>query len=164
MRTFDANIGQINRLPWPDPLARFHAGLLAFPARLMADLPARVRLEVGDSVGRRLVITTHDGEASALRATGEVAIDGPEWTALAIAAESDRAFASDLAVLLALRGPGLITEDAALAGARPDAPRGWSVGTVLARLGLDLARPGSIATGAAASHDANEEHALPRAA
>lgn len=68
-------------------------------------------------------------------------LDGAEWTALTIAAESDRVFAPELELLLGTRGPGHITLEAALDGVRPDPDRGWSVGTVLARLGLVVEAP-----------------------
>jgi hypothetical protein len=108
----------------------------------LAGLPASVRLDTLDGAGREIVVATCPHEAAALRETGATVLGGDEWHALAIGAESDRVFAGDLPVLLALRGPGRITEESVLAGARPDASRGWSVGTVLGRLGLEPARPG----------------------
>jgi hypothetical protein len=136
---------------------RPHAGVLAFPARLLAGLPAPVWIELIDQEGRPLIVATGP-LAEAARQLGENVIDGEEWSALAEAAESDRVFASDLALLLGTRGPGKITPEAALAGARADAPRGWTVGTVLARLGLHVAPV--FAVGPAA----NEGHVERRAA
>lgn len=147
MRTFEENIGEISMLPRPAGLPpRPHNGLLGFPARLVEGLPAHVRLDVVDRGGRGVVIATGPDEAERLRAAGEIVIDGQEWTALAVAAESDRVFAADLEVLLATRGPGRITAEIALAGARADPPRGWSVGTVLDRLGLRLLDRAAVAS------------------
>ena len=138
MRTFEENIGEFAS-PWTSGSPVLHAGLLAFPARLLSGLPAAVRIDLVDEAMRPLVIATGAAEAEALRGEGATVIDGPEWTALAEATESDRMFANDLTVLLGLRGPGRITSEVALSGARADPPRGWSVGTVLGRLGLEVA-------------------------
>lgn len=162
MRTFEENIGEISRFDRPATAAAIHAGLLTFPARLLADLPVPVRLDVLDRAGRALSIATSADEAAALRARGVTVLDRTEWTALVVAAESDRVFADDLEILLGLRGPGAITPEAALSGAQPDAPRGWSVLTVLARLGLRVRS--DAAGGPSANHEPPAGGDLARAA
>lgn len=162
MRAFDLG-GE-----WPESGARTSTGLLTFPARLFAGLPVPVRIDVIDDTGRPLVIALGP-LAEEAREAGEVVIDGDEWAALAEAAESERLYAADLATLLGTRGPGKITREAALSGANADPPRGWTVSTVLGRLGLHLApafkAPASWAPASwGAGPSANEVHTGRRAA
>lgn len=156
MRTFEENIGEITRLSRPGPVRPVHGGLLAFPARLLAGLPAAVRLDLVDRAGRPIVVATGAEDAERLRGLGATVIDAGEWAALAEGAESDRVFAEDVPVLLALRGPGRITAELALAGAQADPPRGWSVATVLARLGLEPAVNVALTAPANGEHRARE--------
>ena len=137
MRVFPENIGERTWQPVSEPTSSVHAGLLAFPAALLPGLPVPVCLELSDGAGNVLFVATGSEEALRLRETEHVTVlDGDEWSALVVGAESDRVFPGDLAVLLGTRGPGRITLEAALSYARPDPPRGWSVATVLSRLGL----------------------------
>lgn len=111
--------------------------LRQFPAALLDRLPAPVEL--------RLRVPGHEGpvRVTARRERDEegIVFDHAEWNALVVAAESDRMWAADMRDVCAnkarMAGWSLDLEHA-LAGARADAPRNWTVGAVLTRIGAEL--------------------------
>ena len=112
------------------------------PAGLLGQLPVGTLL--------LLRVPGHDGavaiasspeRAAEGRQAGLVVFDPTEWQALVTAVESDRVWPSDLRELCErkARAPQYVLDlDAALAGARAEAPQGWSVGRVLDRVGAQL--------------------------
>lgn len=112
------------------------------PAQLLGDLPvpATLFVRVPGQAGP-VAIATSAARAEAERAAGLTVFDPLEWSAIVVAAESDRLWSSDLREICARKEaqPGWALDlDVALAGARPDAPRAWTVGRVLDRIGATL--------------------------
>jgi hypothetical protein len=84
------------------------------------------------------------GDAAPVRREGaDPLLDGLAWTALVEAVELDRVGPADFRALVArLAGEPALDPIVAIAelvdGVRPEAPRGWTVGRVLERLGARL--------------------------
>ncbi|MDQ3035106.1 MAG: hypothetical protein M3Y87_22055 [Myxococcota bacterium] len=115
----------------------------ALPAQLLAGLPqsTTLRLEI-PGLDRLVAIATSAERAAAERDAGALVFDAMEWSALVSAAESDRLWPADLREICVrkLRTPRWSLEpEVALAGARADAPAGWTIGHVLDRIGAHLA-------------------------
>jgi hypothetical protein len=112
--------------------------LLSFPARYLAELPVKVRIRVQASgLHREIEITTGRVEPR----PGALQLNGSELRALALGAEAERLFPSDVKgyCLLKLHDPAFeITEELALGGVEPVAGPGWPLFRVLAALELEL--------------------------
>jgi hypothetical protein len=118
--------------------------LLGFPAALLRDLPLEVRFGVqarGLSGVIHIASRPYAVGDMAQRATEPLWFDGDELRALAIAAQAERVWGTDLKgfCLRKLHEPDFrVTEPIALAGAQPDAAPLWSLGEVLRWLELEL--------------------------
>lgn len=112
------------------------------PAHLLSGLPlpTTLRLEVPGHPGIVSIATSAEVVRSE-RESGAVVFDGAEWSALVIAAESDRLWPAELREICErkARAPRWTLDlDTALSGARAAAPAGWTIGSVLARVGARL--------------------------
>jgi hypothetical protein len=118
--------------------ARLAQELLGFPARYLAELPIKVRIRVQASgLHREIEINTGRVEPR----PGALQLSGTELRALALGAEAERLFPSDVKgyCLLKLHDPGFeISEDLALGGVEPVPGPGWPLARVLAALELEL--------------------------
>lgn len=114
----------------------------SLPAHLLSNLPlpTTLRLEVPGHTGIVSVVTSPEVVQSE-RESGAVVFDAAEWSALVTAAESDRLWPAELRAICARKAhtpEWTLDLDAALTGARADAPAGWTIGTVLERIGARL--------------------------
>jgi hypothetical protein len=112
------------------------------PAWLLESLPraATLFLRVPGHEGVVAIATSRE-RAEAERRSAAVVLDPCEWSAIVTAAESDRVWPSDFRALCARKASSrewTIDLETALAGARADGSRGWTVGRVLERLGAQL--------------------------
>lgn len=136
-----AKLLRIERPPLGDDRV-WEKELRALPAHLLGALPrpTTLRLEV-PGCGGIVAIATSAERAEAERTAGAIVFDAAEWSALVTAAESERLWPADLRELCArkTRAAGWALDlETALAGARPDAPAGWTLGRVLDRVGAHL--------------------------
>jgi hypothetical protein len=127
--------------------------VLGFPAQLLPELPVKVRIRVQASgLHREIEITTGRVEVR----PGALQLSGSELRALALGAEAERLFPSDLKgyCLLKLHDPAFeISEDLALGGVEPPPGPGWPLARVLAALELELRSVEIEETQAAAALD-----------
>jgi hypothetical protein len=111
-------------------------------AALLGDLPAAATLYLRVPGHDGLVAIATSAERAELeRGSGMIVFDAAEWGALVVAAESDRVWPADLREICARKAGAAdwaLDLETALGGARADAPRGWSVGRVLDRIGAEL--------------------------
>lgn len=118
--------------------SRLAQDLLGFPARLLSELPVKVRIRVqAAGLHREIEITTGRAEVR----PGALVLGGSELRALALGAEAERLFPADVKgyCLLKLHDPAFeISEDLTLGGVEPLAEPGWSLGRVLSALELEL--------------------------
>ena len=118
--------------------ARLAQELLGFPARYLPELPIKVRIRV-QAVGLHREIELTSGSAEARR--GELLFGASELRALALGAEAERLFPSDVKgyCLLKLHDPKFaVTEELTLGGVEPLADPGWTLARVLRALELEL--------------------------
>ncbi|MFO0684356.1 MAG: hypothetical protein U0234_20050 [Sandaracinus sp.] len=126
----------------PPSLAAMELGEL--PAHGLAALPAPFTARLRAEDGTVFHLSTSEAERAALAERGDIALDGDEWEALAVAAEADRAFAPDLIEALRERGvTGRLRVDQLLDGvgyeqATAGLEMRFSVARVLARIGARL--------------------------
>lgn len=121
-----------------DEPARLAQELLGFPARYLSELPIKVRIRV-QTVGLHREIELTSGPVQARR--GELLFGGSELRALALGAEAERLFPSDVKgyCLLKLHDPQFaVTEELTLGGVEPLADPGWPLQRVLRALELEL--------------------------
>lgn len=119
--------------------------LLSFDSRLLHLLPAAWTLGCQTERGQRLGFSTCDAMRKNCHAQSVAAFTGAEWLHIAVAAEHERAWPSDMDHFcdrrLSQPKQGLTLKDA-LAGMVPTAemtqPGGWPVWRVLDQLGLTM--------------------------
>jgi hypothetical protein len=116
---------------------------LGFDARLLLRLPLPTALLCSLShEGGRLVVTTSNAAPAAAGDVQAPTFVGPEFAALVLAAEHDRAVRAHVLQWrtrkLAEPTWRLTSREAIGAVIEPLPPRGWSVGQVLRRLGMQL--------------------------
>jgi len=127
--------------PAPSPAA---VELGAMPAHGLGALAAAFTVRMRAIDGTTFHLATAAAARDALAESGAIALDVDEWDALTIAAEADRVWPADLVQALRARGvTGRMTIDALLDGitydeAVRDAPRGFTVARVLARIGARI--------------------------
>ena len=113
----------------------------AFPAGLLGGLrDIALVLQLPGVEGRVRVLTSREALEEA-RDGSSIVFDEGEWAALVTGAESDRVWPRDVAAFCARKVADprwTLDLDTALGGARAEAPRGWTVGRVLERLGAQL--------------------------
>jgi hypothetical protein len=115
--------------------------LETMPARGLGSLPAAFTVRMRAVDGSAFYLCTSAAARDALAESGAIALDVDEWDALTLAAEADRAWPADLVLALRARGvTGRMSIDGLLDGvtyeqASSEAPREFSVGRVLSRIG-----------------------------
>jgi hypothetical protein len=114
----------------------------ALPADALADLPlpTTLYLQVPGRDGPIAVATSRE-RADAEREAHRTVLGPEEWSALVTAVESDRLWPADFRDFCARKAadPSWVLDlETALAGARRDPPRHWTVGKVLSRIGARL--------------------------
>ena len=115
---------------------------VSFPARLFNSLPAETRLHLRHSDFTEEIVMA-SVEIPTPCAVDGILFDGPEVGALAAGVDADRAWPSDLVrwATHKLEDPEhRITLEDVLAGATMTGARAFTVGDMLARLGLELVR------------------------
>lgn len=135
---------ETNAAPQLSPNARSVAirEVLGFQHSWVAELPVATTLLISTREGGRLLLTTSRTAYCAALEAQVPAFVGSEISAMALAAEHDRASPAALAAWCAekLREPGFrVTERNALDIAEPRRPeQGWSVAQVLRAYGAEL--------------------------
>jgi hypothetical protein len=134
---------QVMPLPRPSLPPRSVAirEVLGTQQRWLTDLPLATTLLVSTHEGGHLILTTSRAALAAAQSARVPAFVGPEISALALAAEHDRASPAVLEAWCAekLREPGFrLTPQVAVDVSERRAPQGWTVGEVLRAFGARL--------------------------
>ena len=130
--------------PTSESATAFLTDVADLPARLISGLPAPVTLRLRAFDGSAFHVSGSPSARAALRETGAIVLDGPEWDLLVLATEADRAWPADLVRSLRARGvggrldPEVLLDGITAEQASRDAGRLFSTARVLARLGARL--------------------------
>lgn len=116
----------------------------SLPASGLGSLPAAFTVQMRAVDGSVFHLSTSSEGREGLAESGAIALDPEEWEALTIAVEADRAWPADLVQALRARGvTGRFSMEGLLDGityeqATSGAPRAWTFGRVLARIGARI--------------------------